>query len=65
MAEEARITEEALKEIENQIRDLINFIEVKKSEEVAGATQRIEDDTAEQLKEKLKAIAAKLGLETL
>lgn len=56
---------EALKEVENMIRDLINFVEVKKGEEVEGATQRIEDDTATQLQDKLRAIAEKLGLATL
>lgn len=65
MAEEAQMSEDALKEIENMIRDLINFVEVKKSEEVEGATQRIEDDTAKEIQDKLRAIAEKLGLETL
>ena len=56
---------EALKEVENMIRDLINFVEVKKQEELEGATQRIEDDTATQLQDKLRAIAEKLGLSAL
>ena len=65
MSEETNIDAEALKEVENMIRDLINLIEVKKSEEVEGATQKIEDATATELQEKLRAIAEKLGLATL
>ena len=65
MVEDVCMHTEALKEIENMIRDLINLIEVKKTEEVEGATQKIEDRTATELQEKLRAIAEKLGLETL
>lgn len=65
MDEEVKINEESLKEVENMIRNLINLIEVKKSEELEGATQKIEDATATELQEKLRAIASKLGLETL
>ena len=63
--EEVCMHTEALKEVENMIRDLINLIEVKKGEEAEGATQKIEDDTANELQEKLRAIAEKLGLATL
>jgi hypothetical protein len=63
--EETCMHTEALKEVGNMIRDLINFVEVKKSEELEGATQRIEDDTAKEIQDKLRAIAEKLGLETL
>ena len=65
MAEEVCMHTEALKEVENMIRDLINLIEVKKGEELEGATQKVEDATATEIQEKLRAIAAKLGLETL
>ena len=48
-------------EVENMIRDLINLINVKKEEEVEGATQKIEDETAAELVEKLQAIAQAIG----
>lgn len=59
------IDEAAIKQIENKIRDLINLIEVLKQEEEPGATQKIEDEAAEELKLKLREIASTLGLETL
>ncbi|MCK4590051.1 MAG: hypothetical protein KAT77_06405 [Nanoarchaeota archaeon] len=49
------------KEVEDMIRDLINLINVKKEEEVEGATQKIEDATATELVEKLQAIAQAIG----
>ena len=45
------------KEVEDMIRDLINIVNVRKEEEVEGATQKIEDATAAELVEKLEAIA--------
>lgn len=51
-----------IKEAEDSIRDLINFIEIKKNEELeAGEGRKIEEDTAKQLEEKLREIAKKLG----
>ena len=49
------------KEVEDMIRDLINIINVRKEEEVQGATQKIEDATATELVEKLEAIAQAVG----
>ena len=49
------------KEIENMIRDLINLVNVRKEEEVQGATQKIEDETAKELVEKLEAVAQAIG----
>jgi len=49
-------------EIENDIRDLINFIQVKNEEELDAAEgKKIEDDTAEELKDKLRKLAKKVG----
>ncbi len=58
-AEEAAAEE--TKAAEDVIRDIINFINVKKEEEVEGATHRIEADTAAQLVEKLEELAKKIG----
>lgn len=53
-------------EIENDIRDLINFIEVKTEEETKiGEGKKIEEDTAKELVQKLKLIATKIGVATL
>jgi len=59
------IDEEMLKQVENEIRDLINWIEVWNQEEKVGGTKLIEDEQAEKIKEKLRSIAEKLGLATL
>ena len=55
-----------LKDVENQIRELVNWAAVKKQEEVQDVTTRIEPQTAEELTAKLSALAvvvAKLELE--
>lgn len=50
-------------EIENDIRDLINFIEIKTEEEIKpGEGKKIEEDTAKELIDKLKIIATKIGV---
>ena len=59
------IDEEMLKQVENDIRDLINWIEVWNEQEKTGGTKLIEDEQAEKMKEKLRSIAEKLGLATL
>jgi len=58
----AKVSDKKIKEIEDSIRDLINFIKVKNVEEVEGEFKKIEDDAAEELIEKLREIAQKLGL---
>ena len=48
--------------IEDDIRDLINFIEVKNEEELDdGEGKMIEDGTAKELKDKLRILAKKIG----
>ena len=47
------VSEEKLKAVQDKIRDLINWAEVKNDEEVEGGTKKIEDEALEQLKEKL------------
>ena len=60
MADEAQI-----KEAENAIRDIINWIEVWNLEEVEGGVKKIEDATVEELKMKLEELAKKVsGLST-
>lgn len=49
--------------IEDDVRDLINWIELKNKEEVkVGEGKKIEDDTATELIDKLKGIAIKIGM---
>ena len=55
------VDEAKLKEAENAVRDLINWVEVWNLEEVEGATcKKIEDNTVEELKAKLADIAEKI-----
>jgi len=50
-----------LKDVENQIRELVNWVAVKQREEVQDATSRIEPQTAEELTAKLSALALLVG----
>ncbi len=47
--------------MENQIRDLINWVVVKKQEETQDVLNRIETQTAEELVGKLDALALAVG----
>ena len=50
------------KEVEDKIRDLINWVQVKTLEELeAGEGRKIEEDTAKELKMKLQGIAKLVG----
>ena len=55
------VDESKIKESENAIRDLINWIEVWNLEEVEGGVKKIEDETVDELKTKLKDIAEKVS----
>lgn len=56
------VDESKIKEAENAIRDLINWVEVWNLEEVGGAAcKKIEDNTVEELKTKLEDIAEKVS----
>jgi len=55
------IDESKIKEAENAIRDLINWIEVWNLEEVEGGVKKIEDETVDELKVKLEEIAKKVS----
>ncbi len=60
------IDENKIKEAENAIRDLINWVEVWNLEEVEGGVKKIEDETVDQLKAKLADIAEKItGMSTV
>lgn len=49
--------------VENELRDLINWIKLKNTEELKpGEGKKIEDDTANELIEKVKKIALRLGI---
>ena len=51
-----------LKEAEDKIRDLINFVQVRSDEETAAtAGRKIEPDTAGELKTKLRELAEFVG----
>lgn len=60
--EELEASISAVEGIENDLRDLMNWINVKNQEQTEGGTKQIEDETAKDLTEKVKAIAQKLGL---
>lgn len=49
----AEVSEEKLKEVQDKIRDIVNWVEVKNQEEVEGGVKKIEDEAASKLKEKL------------
>jgi len=50
------------KDVENDIREVINFIQIKTLEEVEGGEgKKIEEDTAEELKEMLRSLAKEIG----
>ena len=50
------------KEVEDRIRDLINFVQVKNEEELNAAEgKKIEDDTAKELKGQLRDLAKMVG----
>jgi len=49
----AEVSEEKLKEVQDKIRDIVNWVEVKNKEEIEGGTKKIEDEAAGKLKEKL------------
>jgi hypothetical protein len=48
-------------DVENKIRDLINWVRVKQEELVDVGHSRIDDETADQLCEKLEEIATVVG----
>jgi len=61
-SKEVSIGTAEIEEIEDDIRELINLIKIKNEEETEmGEGKKIEDDTAEELTNKLRAIATKLG----
>jgi len=55
------MTSKQIKQVEDKIRDLINTISVMSNEEVEGATKKVEDEAAEELKTKLREIAKLAG----
>lgn len=57
----AEVSAEQIKEAEDSIRDLINWVEVWNLEEVQDGTKKIEDETVNELKAKLEEIARKVG----
>ena len=50
-----------IKEAEDAVRDLINWIEVWNLEEVQEGTKKIEDSTVDDLKAKLEELAKKIS----
>ncbi len=55
------VEESKIKEAEDAIRDLVNWIEVWNLEEVQNGTKKIEDKTVEELKSKLEEVAKKVS----
>jgi len=52
----AEVSEEKLKEVQDKIRDIVNWVEVKNQEEIEGGTKKIEDEVVTTLKEKLSEL---------
>lgn len=55
------VDEAKIKEIEDSIRDIINWVKVWNLEEIEGGTKKIEDSVVEELREKLEDVARKVG----
>ena len=55
------VDEAKIKEAENAVRDIINWIEVWNLEEVQEGTKKIEDETVDDLKAKLEELAKKIS----
>ena len=55
------VDETKIKEAENAVRDIINWIEVWNLEEVQEGTKKIEDKTVDELKVKLEELAKKIS----
>ncbi len=53
----AEVSEEKLKEVQDKIRDLVNWVEVKNQEEIEGGVKKIEDEVVEKLKAKLAELS--------
>ena len=56
----AKINVTKIKEAEDAIRDLINWVEVWNLEEIQDGTKKIEDEVVEELKSKLEDLAKKI-----
>jgi len=51
-----------IKDVEDEIRDLINIVEIANEEELkVGEGKKIEDDTTRYLVKRLRALAVKVG----
>jgi hypothetical protein len=56
------IPDKNIKQIENKIRDLINFVQVKTQEELKpGEGKKVEDDAAKEIQAKLRELAKMVG----
>ena len=55
------IDEAKIKEAEDTLRDIINWIQVWNLQEVEGGVKKIEDSTVQGLKKKLEDLAKKIS----
>jgi len=55
------VDEAKIKETEDAIRDIINWIQVWNLQEIEGGVKKIEDSTVEGLKKKLEDLAKKIS----
>jgi hypothetical protein len=55
------VDEAKIKEAEDAVRDIINWIQVWNLQEVEGGVKKIEDSTVEGLKKKLEDLAKKIS----
>ena len=57
----AKVSKAKIKEAEDAVRDIINWIEVWNLEEIEGGVKKIEYDVVEELKAKLEDLAKKIS----
>jgi len=57
----AKVSLVKIKEAENAIRDIINWVEVWNLEEIEGGVKKIENDVVVELKAKLESLAKKIS----
>ncbi|MBW2977400.1 hypothetical protein KY331_01000 [Candidatus Woesearchaeota archaeon] len=55
------VDEAKIKEAEDAVRDIVNWIQVWNLQEVEGGVKKIEDSTVQGLKKKLEDLAKKIS----
>lgn len=55
------VDEAKIKEAEDAVRDIINWVQVWNLQEIEGGVKKIEDSTVQGLKKKLEDLATKIS----